>query len=54
MLPWHRPSRFADPAWATDWVQLYDTGSDSLVLLDTGRIELAPSEMLAQHRMTAT
>src|SRR5688572_13703747 len=54
MLPWHRPSRFADPAWATDWVRLYDTGSDSLVLLDTGLIGLAPSEMLAQRRMIAT
>ncbi len=47
MLPWHRPSRFDDPAWAKDWVSLYDAGSDSLIQLDTTRIQLEPSAMLA-------
>ena len=48
LLPWHDPSRFADPEWAHDWVRLYDTGDDRLVHLDTRHIHLAPSAMLAR------
>lgn len=48
MLPWHQPARFADPAWAQDWVKLYDAGSDSLLQLDTRHIELAPSAMVGE------
>jgi uncharacterized protein len=46
-LPWHDPSRFADPEWARDWVRLYDADDASLVRLDTHHIELTPSQMLA-------
>ena len=54
LLPWHRPSRFADPDWARDWVRLYDSGDTSLVHLDTHRIELTPSAMLAPSAMQAS
>jgi hypothetical protein len=47
MLPWHRPRRFRDPAWARDWIRTYDTAGDALVRLDTHRIDRTPSEMLA-------
>jgi uncharacterized protein len=47
MLPWHRPQRFGDPAWAREWVALYDRGEERLVRLDTSRIHLTPGEMLA-------
>jgi len=55
LLPWHKPSRFADPAWADDWVRLYDTGDGRLTHLDTRRIHLAPSAMNAAsaHGVTA-
>jgi len=46
LLPWHQPSRFADPEWARDWVRLYDTGDERLIRLDTRQIHLAPSAML--------
>ncbi len=46
-LPWHRPSRFKDPKWVTDWQRLYDDGEERLTELDTDRIELLPSAMLA-------
>ena len=47
MLPWHRPHRFRDPAWARAWVHAYDGGTGQVVRLDTHRIDLTPSEMLA-------
>ncbi|MFN2427689.1 MAG: metal-dependent hydrolase [Candidatus Binatia bacterium] len=53
LLPWHRPSRFADPEWARDWVRLYDTGDERLVHLDTRQIHLAPSAMLAPSAIDA-
>ena len=45
MLPWHRPHRFRDPAWARDWTRAYDGDAAALVRLDTHRIDLTPSEM---------
>jgi len=47
MLPWHQPRRFRDPAWAREWVRLYDDGEARLVRLDTRRIDLGPGAMLA-------
>jgi hypothetical protein len=46
MLPWHRPARFRDPAWAEEWVRLYDAGEARLVRLDTRRMHLSPAAML--------
>lgn len=46
LLPWHRPTRFRDPAWAREWVRLYDAGEERLVRLDTRRIDLSPAAML--------
>lgn len=48
LLPWHRPSRFADPEWAKDWARLYDSGDESLIRLDTHRIHLTPTAMQAR------
>jgi hypothetical protein len=47
MLPWHQPRRFRDPAWAREWVRLYDAGEARLIRLDTRRIDLGPGAMLA-------
>lgn len=41
MLPWHRPRRFADPAWARLWVDRHAAGA-TVTALDTRRIHLAP------------
>jgi predicted metal-dependent hydrolase len=51
LLPWHDPSRFADPEWARDWVRLYDTDDKAVIHLDTSHIDLVPSAMggLAQR-----
>jgi predicted metal-dependent hydrolase len=46
MLPWHRPHRFRDPAWAREWVRQYDEGAEHLIALDTSRIDLAPGAMV--------
>lgn len=45
LLPWHQPSRFADPEWANDWVRLYDTDDQRLTMLDTRHMEKMPSAM---------
>jgi hypothetical protein len=47
MLPWHRPRRFRDPAWAREWIRLYDEGAEGLLRLDTTRIDRSPAEILA-------
>jgi len=48
LLPWHRPTRFRDPAWAREWVRLYDAGEPALVRLDTTRMHLTPAAMVAR------
>jgi predicted metal-dependent hydrolase len=45
-LPWHHPSRVADPAWMREWVALYDEGEKGLAKLDTSRLPLSPKAML--------
>jgi hypothetical protein len=45
LSPWHDPSRFSDPAWARDWIRLYDAGEPRLLRLDTARIAALPSEI---------
>ena len=45
MLPWHRPTRFRDPDWAREWIDLYDAGEPGLLRLDTSRIDLSPAAM---------
>ena len=47
LLPWHDPSRLADPEWARDWVRLYDAGEPRLLRLDTARIAALPSQACA-------
>lgn len=47
LLPWHDPSRFADPEWARDWVRLYDAGEERLLRLDTARIAELPGAICA-------
>ena len=47
LLPWHDPSRFSDPAWARDWVRLYDAGEPKLLRLDTARIAELPGAICA-------
>jgi hypothetical protein len=44
-MPWHRPERFRDPSWVTDWAYLYDRGAPGLTELDTDHIEALPSVM---------
>lgn len=44
-MPWHRPERFRDPSWVTDWAYLYDRGAPGLTELDTDNIEALPSVM---------
>jgi hypothetical protein len=41
LSPWHDPARFADPAWARDWVRRWDAGDARLLRLDTARIGAA-------------
>lgn len=52
LLPWHQPSRFADPEWANDWVRLYDIDDQRLTMLDTRHIDQMPSAM-ASHGSVA-
>ena len=47
MLPWHNPARFADPAWARDWVRRYDAGDPTLLRLDTALIDQLPQGLPA-------
>jgi predicted metal-dependent hydrolase len=44
--PWHRPQRFRDPDWVTDWIRLYDEGHGGLTELDTARIDEMPSTLV--------
>jgi hypothetical protein len=45
LLPWHHPTRFPDPAWAREWVALWDDGEPGLLRLDTSRIDDSPAAM---------
>lgn len=45
-LPWHDPSKVADPAWMLEWVALYDQGEQGLLKLDTAKMQLSPAAML--------
>jgi len=45
-LPWHHPSRVADPAWMREWVALYDKGERGLAKLDTSKLQQSPTSML--------
>ena len=45
-LPWHHPSRVANPAWMQEWVALYDKGEKRLAKLDTTKLQHSPAEML--------
>jgi len=45
-LPWHHPSRVADPAWMREWVALYDRGEKGLAKLDASKLEQSPTGML--------
>lgn len=40
-MPWHHPSRIADPAWMREWVTRYDRGEKELLVLDTSKLNLA-------------
>jgi len=39
-MPWHHPSRVADPAWMREWVARYDQGEKGLLTLDTTKLHL--------------
>ena len=45
-LPWHHPSRVANPAWMQEWVALYDKGEKGLAKLDTSKLHQSPASML--------
>ncbi|MGH7960458.1 MAG: metal-dependent hydrolase [Candidatus Binatia bacterium] len=45
-LPWHHPSKVADPAWMQEWVALYDQEEQGLTKLDTTKMALSPAGML--------
>ena len=45
-LPWHHPSKVADPAWMREWVALYDEEAKGLTKLDTAKMQLSPAAML--------
>jgi len=45
-LPWHHPSRVADPAWMREWVALYDKGERGLAKLETSKLPQSPTGML--------
>jgi len=45
-LPWHHPSRVADPAWMREWVALYDKGEKGLAKLDATKLAQSPAGML--------
>ena len=38
-------TRFRDPDWAREWIDLYDAGEPGLLRLDTSRIDLSPAAM---------
>lgn len=40
-MPWHHPSRVADPAWMREWVTRYDQGEKELLTLDTTKLDLS-------------
>ncbi|MGH8006918.1 MAG: metal-dependent hydrolase [Candidatus Binatia bacterium] len=40
-LPWHHPSKVADPAWMREWVTRYDQGEKELLTLDTTKLQLS-------------
>jgi len=39
-MPWHHPSHVPDPAWAKEWVELYEQGQKGLLKLDTSKLSL--------------
>lgn len=39
-LPGHHPSQVPDPAWAKEWVDLYEQGKPGLLKLDTMKLHL--------------
>lgn len=45
-LPWHHPSRVANPTWMQEWVALYDQGEKRLTRLDTSKLHQSPANML--------
>ena len=47
LSPWHQPRRFRDPAWAREWIRLYDDGAPDLIHLDTRQMHRSPAAMVA-------